>query len=221
MIKIYGLPMSVHVRKTLVTAIHKDIAHENVPVFPFEPPEGWRDLSPTGLIPAMTDGDFKLADSTAITCYLDSHPGPRLIPEAPKAAARAMFFDAYAGQTLFRNAVHILFFQHKLAPAVLGQPTDRAVVDGILNGPLPQFLRFLNGSLDGDFFVGPAPTIGDIAIASNLVNFSYLGYRLHAMTYPALAAFFQRMIGWAPFAEALAREAPFAARMELDRGFLD
>lgn len=221
MIKIYGLPFSVHVRKTLVTAIHKNIAHENVPVFPFEPPAGWRDLSPTGLIPAMSDGDFTLADSTAITHYLDtSRPGPRIVPEEAKAMATAMFFDAYAGQTLFRDAIHILFFQHKLAPAILKQATDQAVVDGVLNGPLPQFLGFLNGALRGDFFVGSAPTIGDIAIASNLINYSYLGYRLDAAAYPALTTFFDRMIGWAPLAEALTREAPFAEKMALDRGFL-
>ncbi len=221
MIKIYGLPFSVHVRKTLVTAIYKDIAYENVPVFPFEPPAGWRDLSPTGLIPAMRDGDFTLADSTAITHYLDTgRPGPRVVPEEPRAMATAMFFDAYAGQTLFRNAIHILFFQHKLAPAVLRQPTDHAVVDGVLNGPLPQFLGFLNGALKGDYFAGAAPTIGDIAVASNLINYSYLGYRLDAAAYPALAAFLDRMIGWAPLAQALANEAPFAEKMALDRGFL-
>ncbi len=221
MIKIYGLPFSVHVRKTLVTAIYKNIAYENVPVFPFEPPVGWLHLSPTGLIPAMSDGDFNLADSTAITHYLDiNNSGPRIVPEEPKAMATAMFYDAYAGQILFRNAIHILFFQHKLAPMVLKQPTDQAVIDGVLEGPLPQFLGFLNGALKGDFFVGSSPTIGDVAIASNLITYNYLGYRIDAGAHPALAAFFDRMIGWAPLAEALRREAPFAAEMALDCGFL-
>lgn len=221
MIKIYGLPLSVHVRKTLVTAIYKDVPHENVPVFPSEPPAGWRHLSPTGLIPAMSDGDFTLADSTAITHYLDiSHPGPRVVPEDPKAMATAMFIDAYAGQTLYRNAIHELFFQQKLAPAVFNKPTDRAVVDGILSGPLPKFLGFLNGALNGTYFVGLTPTIGDIAVASNLINYSYLGYRLDAAIYPALAEFLDQMLGWEPFAEALVREAPFAQKMALDRAFL-
>jgi glutathione S-transferase len=221
MIKIFGLPVSVHVRKTLVTAIHKDVEHENVPVFPFDPPAGWRNLSPTGFIPAMRDGDYALADSTAITHYLDvSHPGPRIVPEEPKAMATAMYFDAYAGQTLFRDAIHILFFQHKLAPAILGQPTDQGLIEAVLRGPLPQFLAFLNGALKGEYFVGRAPTIGDIAITSNLINYCYLGYRLDVVAYPALTSFFDRMIGWAPFAEALKREAPFAEQMALDLGFL-
>jgi glutathione S-transferase len=220
-IKIYGLPFSVHVRKALVTAIYKDIPHENVPVFPHEPPAGWHHLSPTGLIPAMRDGDFTLADSTAITHYLDiSHPGPRVVPEDAKAMAAAMFIDAYAGQTLYRNAIHLLFFQHKIAPAILNKPTDQAVVAGIVSGPLPRFLAFLNGALNGDYFVGLTPTIGDIAVASNLINYSYLGYRLDAATYPALAVFLDHMLGWEPLAEALVREAPFAENMALDRAFL-
>ena len=134
--------------------------------------------------------------------------------------ATAMFMDAYAGQTLFRNAIHPLFFQHKLAPAVLQQPTDQAVVDAVLNGPLPEYLGFLDRALKDDYFAGSAPTIGDVAVASNLINFCYLGYRLDAMVYPALAAFLDRMIGWGPLTEALAREKPFAEEMALDRGFL-
>lgn len=221
MIKIYGLPISVHVRKVIVAAIYKSTAFENVPVFPFDPPAGWRDLSPTGLIPAMVDGTFALADSSAITHYLDAtQSGPRLIPEDPKAMAKAMFFDAYAGQTLFRDAIHTLFFQHKLAPAVLKQPTDQGVVDQVIAGPLPQILGYLNGALECDYLLGSSPCIADLAIASNLTNYNYLGYRVDEATYPALAAYFYRMAAWAPFADALNREAPFAEQFGLDRGWI-
>ncbi|MCW1427825.1 glutathione S-transferase family protein [Novosphingobium sp. JCM 18896] len=221
MIEIFGLPIAVHVRKAIVVALYKDIAFENVPVFPFDPPPGWRELSPTGLIPAMREGDFTLADSTAIAHYLDvSRPGPRIVPEEPRTMARAMFIDAYAGQTLFRNAIQGLFFQHKLSPMLFGKPTDQAVVDAILAGPLPEFLTFLDSAVDGSHFAGNSHTIGDIAVASNLVNYCYLGYRLDRSTYPALAAFLDSMIGWPPFAEALAQEAKYAREMMLDREFL-
>ena len=51
------------------TTILKDIDYKFevvIPVIPDNPPPNWRALSPTGLIPAMQDGDFTLADSTAI-----------------------------------------------------------------------------------------------------------------------------------------------------------
>ena len=69
MITIHGVPLSVHTRKAIVTAILKDIDYKFevvIPVMPDNPPPNWRALSPTGLIPAMQDGDFTLADSTAI-----------------------------------------------------------------------------------------------------------------------------------------------------------
>ncbi len=221
MIEIFGLPIAVHVRKVLVTAIHKGIPHDNIPVFPFDPPAGWRNLSPTGLVPVMREGSFTLPDSTAITLYLDaSQPGPRVIPEDPRAMARAMFYDAYAGQTLFRNAIHGLFYQLRIAPGVFDQPTDQTVVDAILSGPLPGFLAYLEQSLEDRFFGGATPGIGDIAIASNLVNYSYLGFWLNPIEHPRLIAFLDAMVDWAPFAEALQREAPVARAMSLNRDYL-
>ena len=42
-------------------------------------------LSPTGLIPAVSDGDFTLADSAAICAYLERlHPDHPLYPQAPR-----------------------------------------------------------------------------------------------------------------------------------------
>src|SRR5665213_2735098 len=70
MITIHGVPISVHVRKAVVTAIYKNIDHRVEPVIPFDPPANWTSLSPTGLIPAIQDGDFSLAESSAICLYM-------------------------------------------------------------------------------------------------------------------------------------------------------
>ena len=74
MLKIYGVPISVHTRKVIVVALAKDLPHEVVPVVPVipdNPPANWRQLSPTGKIPALSDGDFTIADSAAICAYLE------------------------------------------------------------------------------------------------------------------------------------------------------
>ena len=79
MLKIYGVPVSVHTRKTIVVAIAKNLPFEVfpvVPVIPGNPPPNWRELSPTGRIPALVDGEFVLSDSAAICAYLE-----RLQPE--------------------------------------------------------------------------------------------------------------------------------------------
>ena len=99
MITIHGVPISVHARKAIVTAILKDIDHSGrVPVIPFNPPPNWATLSPTGLIPAMQDGDFTVADSSAICLYLErKQPAPAILPAGEQDYSRAMCFDGYSG----------------------------------------------------------------------------------------------------------------------------
>ena len=41
MLTIYGVPISVHVRKALITANLKGIEHKVDPVIPFNPPANW------------------------------------------------------------------------------------------------------------------------------------------------------------------------------------
>ena len=88
MITIYGVPLSVHTRKTLMTARLKQIDYKLevvIPVLPGQPPADWHDKSPTGLIPVMQDGDFMLADLTAICLYLDKkEPAPPVLPADTK-----------------------------------------------------------------------------------------------------------------------------------------
>ena len=105
MLTIYGVPISVHVRKALVTANLKGIEHKVDPVIPFNPPPNWNALSPTGLIPAMQDGDLTLAESTAICFYMErKQAAPAVLPADTKACSRVLFFDGYAGH-VFRSVI--------------------------------------------------------------------------------------------------------------------
>ena len=45
MITIYGVPVSVHARKPIVTALIKNISYKVDPVIPFNPPDNWAALS--------------------------------------------------------------------------------------------------------------------------------------------------------------------------------
>jgi glutathione S-transferase len=63
-LRIYGVPISVHTRKVIVVAIAKGLPHEVIPVVPVipdNPPANWRELSPAGKIPALSDGDFTIS----------------------------------------------------------------------------------------------------------------------------------------------------------------
>ena len=107
MLKIYGVPISVHTRKVIVAAIAKGLPHEVVPVVPVipdNPPPNWRELSPTGLIPALTDGDFTVADSAAICAYLErTHPEKPLYPGEAREYAQALCPGAVRGHVVQRR----------------------------------------------------------------------------------------------------------------------
>lgn len=221
MITIHGIPISVHTRKVMVAANLKGVDYHFEPVIPFFPPENWAELSPTGLIPVMEDDGFVLADSSAICHYLErKFPEPCIYPADIVSHCQAVWFENYAGGTLFREVIHGLFLQKIIRPKMLDQETDHDAVEAILDGPMPKVFSYLESRLSGDFFHGPALTAGDISIASNLINFNYLGFRIDAKRFPRLAHYVRCMIRLDPFARALATEEPFAERMGLDRGFL-
>lgn len=220
MLTIYGVPISVHVRKTIITANLKGIEHKVDPVIPFNPPANWNALSPTGLIPAMQDGDLRLAESTAICFYMERKAAaPAILPADTRACSRVLFFDGYAGY-VFRSAIHGLFFQKVITPAILKGTTDQSAIDNILATTQPKAFQFLESQAGGKFLVGDSLTLADIGIVSNLINYQYLGFPIDKAKYPKLAAYARGVIALEPFQRALSNEKPFAEQMGLQRGFL-
>ena len=220
MITIYGVPISVHVRKAIVTASVKGLDHKVEPVIPFNPPSNWTSLSPTGLIPAMQDGDFSIAESTAICLYMErKQPTPAILPSAIRENSRALFLDGYSGW-VFRSLIHGLFFQKIIKPVILKATTDQTVIDNIQATVQPKVFEYLESEMRGKFLVGSALSLADIGIVSNLINYQYLGFTIDRAKYPKLVGYSEGIIGLDPFQEALAREIPFAEQMGLDRTFL-
>jgi glutathione S-transferase len=222
MLKIYGVPISVHTRKVIVAAIEKKLPYENDPVIPFNPPVGWDKLSPTGKIPVMSDGDFDLADSSVICAYLEqTHPEPALFPQAAKDRARALWLEEYCDGTVYREVVHGLFFQTVIRPKILKQETDRAAIDAILTQALPKVLGYLETVAADGYLVANRFGIADIALVSNLVNYHYLGYRIDAARYPRLDRYFKNLCRRHSIAAALRAEHGVVDNMGLDRTATD
>ena len=220
MFTIYGVPLSIHVRKVIVTALEKRLEHQVETVFPFDPPPGWRELSPTGKIPALKHGDLTLADSSVIVAYLEKRfPERPLTPADPVHYARALWFEEYVDSQIAPDVI-ALFKQKVLGPMVHKVPTDEDVVRRLLDDDLPPKLDYLEAALHGDYLVDGRLSVADITLASDLTVFHYLGCRLDAARHPNLLAHFQRMLQRDSFQAALAAEQPFAEKMGLDRGFL-
>jgi glutathione S-transferase len=215
-LKIYGVPLSVHTRKVILAARLKSIAYEIVPVIPVipdNPPADWRSISPTGLIPALDDQGFILADSTAIVLYLErTRPSPALLPAAAKAYGRALFFDAWAGSALFRSIVHPLFHNQVVLPNIHKRAGDLALIDAALSKALPEAFTFLEDQIRSAFLVGEELSLADLAVASNLLTFHYLGHGIDQTRFPKVHTYFHRHLASALFASALETEKPFVAR---------
>jgi len=221
MITIYGVPLSVHARKPIVTAIAKNIAYRVEPVVPFDPPPNWTSLSPTGLIPAMRDGDFSIGESSAICAYLErKQPKPSILPEEIRDYSRVMFWDGYAGW-MFRSLVQGLFFQRAINPIIFKGKTDEAVVENLLSRQRPKVFGYLESQMNGKFLVGSSLSLADIGVASNLINYHYLGYRIDRADYPKLAQYTEGILGLDPFRKAFEAEVPVVDQFGLDRKFLN
>ncbi|HEY1383201.1 MAG TPA: glutathione S-transferase family protein [Dongiaceae bacterium] len=222
MLKIYGVPISVHTRKVIVAATEKSLPYENDPVIPFNPPADWNRLSPTGKIPVASIDGFELADSSVICAYLEqTHPEPALFPQDARDRARALWLEEYCDGTVFREVVHGLFFQNVIRPKILKQEADHAAIEAILVNALPKVFAYLESVVGSGFLVAERFGIADIALTSNLVNYHYLGYRIDGARYPQLDRHFKRLCGYRAVAAALRAEQPFARNMGLDLTAID
>jgi glutathione S-transferase len=225
MLKIYGVPISVHTRKVIVAARIKGMPFELVPVVPVipgNPPPHWRQLSPTGKIPVLQDGDFMLPDSAAICAYLERQcPQPSLYPSDARAYAHALWLEQYGGGTIFHDIVHPLFHETFVHPKVKNIATDHARVTAVLETTVPEVFGYLESLSGNDYLAGPSLSVADIAVASNLVTMQYIGFALERSRYPRLAALFDRVIRHRAFVDALQAEQPVVQQMALKSEFLN
>jgi len=125
------------------------------------------------------------------------------------------------GGTIFRHVVHPLFVQTIVNPNINKVPSDKAVINSVLENARPKILSYLNSQIDRKFLIGNALTLADIAIVSNFVVYQYMGYTIDAGQYPKLAKYLKEIAATDSYRKALEDEKPFVANMGLNRSFLD
>jgi glutathione S-transferase len=209
---VYGSSLSPFVRKVLIVAAEKGIAIENVPIGLGSTDPAFRVASPFGKVPALVDGDYALADSSAIVAYFEAvWPEPALIPAEAKARGKVIWFDEFA-DTIFVAAAGALFFNRIVSPRFLGRPGDLAAADKAEAEALPPVLDYIERMLaPNGHLVGGALSLADVAVASPFANLEHAGYRLDAARYPNCATFVAQMFARPAFATLLAGERRFLA----------
>jgi glutathione S-transferase len=210
--KIYGFPLSPFVRKVVVAACEKGLDFELIPANPSQPTEEFLKVSPFSKIPAIADGDFSLADSTAIVTYFDAkYPGPALLPADPQARGRAVWFEEVADTILIPAGAPIVLNRF-LRPNIFGTEGDEAAAvaaEEAIKRPLGYLESAMsgNGWLDADF------TVGDLAVACTVKTLGYTGWTLDPATYPKLAAWYDRVTERAAWQKAAQQEAAVFASL--------
>ena len=203
---VYGATFSPYVRKVLAFAAEKGLAPEVRPVGLGSTDEAFLAASPFRKMPAMVDGDYALADSSAIVAYLDAlQPEPALIPTDARARGRAEWFDKLA-DTMLSPAVGVVGFNRIVSPRFLGRAGDEAAVRTALDTTLPPILAYLDGELGGrEWLVGDGFSFADLTVAAGLVNLHHAGEPLSDGPHRALTEWYGRVTArpsFAPLIEA-------------------
>lgn len=206
--KVFGFPLSPFVRKVHLVAAEKGIAVEAVAANPRDPSPEFAAASPFRKIPALQDGDFCLADSTAITTYFDAlHPEPQMLPGDARAKAKAIWFEEMA-DTIFSAAGGKVVFNRFVAPKVLGIPGDEAAAELGLKELEPIFAYVESAAPADGWLAGAGFSIGDIAVASVIRTLAYAGVEPDPVQHPRLIAWYDRVKArpaWQAVAEAEAK----------------
>jgi glutathione S-transferase len=190
---VFGGLISPYVRKVCLVLEEKGLAYELTQVSPHADHPAFRATSPFGRIPGLADGDYRLADSSAIVAYVEAgHPAPALIPAEPRARGRVVWFDEFADTILGGAALKILFNRF-VAPRLLKLPfSEETALEG--EAELPRSLDYIESvAPERGWLAGESFTLADIAVASMFRSLAYVGHEPDAAIRPRTAAWYDRV----------------------------
>jgi len=211
---IFGSSLSPYVRKVLAFAGEKGIDYELQPTgFPNHSPE-YLEASPFRKMPALRDGDYSLADSSAIIHYMEAkHPEPALIPTDPELRGKAIWFDEFS-DTILTACGTKMFFNRIVAPRFMGREGDLAAAETAERQELPPILDYLEKVVPdaGQYLVGDGITLADIAVASPFANLAHLNCEIDASRHGRVRSWVDSILARPSFAPWIEREAAMLAK---------
>lgn len=213
---LYGSSMSPFVRKVIACAAEKDVGLDVRPIGIGNEDPDFRKASPFGKMPALVDGDYRLADSSAIIHYLEAkYPDPPLIPADPELRGRCIWYEEFA-DTILAGCGAKMFFNRIVAPLFLKRAGDEAMADAAEREELPKILDYVESiaPVGDSYLLGDNLTLADIAIAGPFANLAHLKVDIDAGRRPKTLAYTQRILSRPSFAPWIAREAAFLAKSQ-------
>ena len=216
---VYGMKGSPFVRKVQVVLAEKGVPFELKGVNIFPAPAWFAEISPSKRIPVLRDRSVgaegeagTLPDSSAICAYLErKHPAPALYPVDAFAYGRALWLEEWADTDL-AAPVGMGMFRPLVVQRMLGKEPDVERARRTFREQLPPLFDVLEHALGaGEFLVGGAFSIADVAVASQLANLRLAGGGVDATRWPHLGAWVARIHARPSFAACLAEEQRLVA----------
>lgn len=200
---LYGVSASPYVKKVEVILKEKNIPFTQVVTPPavvlkmkkLPVPADFIEASPLGKIPALREGEWTISDSAVIAQYLEkAHPLPALYPSAPRALARALWFEKYGDEVLASVIHKKIYTERVVKPKVLNIPGDESIAKAALDEELPPMLDYLEKELGKDQWIaGDDFTVADIALVTHFIDLKAAGEIVSKARWPNLSSYIDRV----------------------------
>ena len=152
-------------------------------------------INPNHQVPTLLDGAVKIHESNAILRYLClKHGLENWYPSAPDRRAAVEQWLDWTQCRLSPAVIDIV-----LNRAFLGDRGDKAAIERGL-AKLPELATIMEASLGSDYLAGSAPTIADLALASNLFQ---LGLARETLPGARIAGWYGRVSAMDGFRKSL------------------
>ncbi|MGF7135341.1 maleylacetoacetate isomerase [Paraburkholderia sp. EB58] len=169
-------------------------------------PDYVADVNPSGLVPAVVDGDFSLGQSLAIIDWLDTrYPAPRLIPRGGEQRTRILELSYLIACDIHPvNNLRILKYLDatlKVSPEQKSAWYRHWIKEGM------EGVELLLGKYgSGPWCFGDAPTLADCCLVPQISNALRMGCELDA--YPRGMAVFRHASEHPAFGAAQPKSQP-------------
>ncbi len=191
--KLYGTLISNNVRRAYAVALHLGLPIEIVEVLPKSPaansPE-FRRLSPSGRVPAFSDGEFGTDESHAIMLYLAEANPNTLWPRERRPRAEVMRWMSWA-LAHWRQGWGPLQFERFVKPTYFkGQPDEKIVEQALTVFHMEA--KILDAHLvNRKWLLGNELTLADFSVAAGLCFAGAV--QLPLENYPNIRRWYARM----------------------------
>jgi len=161
-IKLYGFPVSTHVRTARIAFMEKDVPIDFRAIsFDFLPTEEYGRINPLRKMPALEHGAVKLFETPALLVYADGlGSNPSLEPADALGRARMWQFVSIAQNHMHPIGVMQLYF-HNVVARLFGMEPDAAVAESA-KAPTALHIDLIADALEGGFIAGGMFTLADI-----------------------------------------------------------